>query len=72
LLKRIPVIPVFPLARMFPCSKELLVLARNLQGNKIYKEMARKNTRIKGNCKDSVTYTSCKSYTSKNQLINSI
>jgi hypothetical protein len=36
----------------FPCSKEILVLARNLQGNKIYKEMARKYTKIKGNCKD--------------------
>jgi hypothetical protein len=43
---------VLPLTRIFPCSKEILVLARNLQGNKIYKEMARKNTKIKGNCKD--------------------
>jgi hypothetical protein len=24
----------------------------SLQGNEIYKEMARKNTKIKGNCKD--------------------
>jgi hypothetical protein len=40
---------VLPLARIFPCSKEILVLARNLQGNEIYKEMARKNTKIKGN-----------------------
>jgi hypothetical protein len=30
--------PVFPLTRIFPCSKEILVLVRNLQGNKIYKE----------------------------------
>ena len=44
--------PVLPLTRIFPRSKEILVLARNLQGNKIYKEMARKNTKIKGNCKD--------------------
>ena len=43
---------VLPLTRIFPCSKKILVLARNLQGNKIYKEMARKNTQIKGNCKD--------------------
>jgi hypothetical protein len=43
---------VLPLTMIFPCSKEILVLARNLQGNKIYKEMARKNTKIKGNCKD--------------------
>jgi hypothetical protein len=43
---------VLPLTRIFPCNKEILVLARNLQGNKIYKEMARKNTKIKGNCKD--------------------
>jgi hypothetical protein len=43
---------VLPLARIFPCSKEILVLARNLQGNEIYKEMARKNTKIKGYCKD--------------------
>jgi hypothetical protein len=38
---------VIPLTRIFPCSKEILVLGRNLQGNKIYKEMARKNTKIK-------------------------
>jgi hypothetical protein len=44
--------PVLPLTRIFPCSKEISVFARNLQGNKIYKEMARKNTKIKGNCKD--------------------
>ena len=37
---------VLPLARIFPCSKEILVLARNLQGNEIYKEMARKNKEI--------------------------
>jgi hypothetical protein len=43
---------VLPLARIFPCSKEILVLARNLQGNEMHKEMARKNTKIKGNCKD--------------------
>jgi hypothetical protein len=43
---------VLPLTRIFPCSKEILILARNLQGNKIYKEMARKNTKMKGNCKD--------------------
>jgi hypothetical protein len=43
---------VLPLTRIFPCSKEILVLARNLQENKIYKEMARKNTKIKRNCKD--------------------
>jgi hypothetical protein len=44
--------PVLPLARIFPCSKEILVLAGNLQGNEMHKEMARKNTKIKGNCKD--------------------
>ena len=44
--------PVLPLARIFPCSKEILVLARNLQGNEMHKEMARKNTKIKENCKD--------------------
>jgi hypothetical protein len=38
---------VLPLTRIFPYSKEILVLARNLQGNKIYKEMARKNTKLK-------------------------
>jgi hypothetical protein len=43
---------VLPLRRIFPCRKEILVLARNLQGNKIYKEIARKNKKIKGNCKD--------------------
>jgi hypothetical protein len=47
---------VLPLARIFPCRKEILVLAnvlaRNLQGNEMRKEMARKNTKIKGNCKD--------------------
>jgi hypothetical protein len=43
---------VLPLARIFPCSKEILVHARNLQGNEMHKEMARKNTKIKGNCKD--------------------
>jgi hypothetical protein len=31
---------VLPLARIFPCSKEILVLARNLQGNEFYKEMS--------------------------------
>jgi hypothetical protein len=41
---------VLPLARIFPCSKEILVLARNLQGNEMHKEMARKNS--KGNYKD--------------------
>jgi hypothetical protein len=35
---------MLPLTRIFPCSKEILVLVRNLQGNK--------NTKIKGNCKD--------------------
>jgi hypothetical protein len=43
---------VLALARIFSCSKEILVLARNLQGIESYKEMARKNTKIKGNCKD--------------------
>jgi hypothetical protein len=42
----------FPLARIFPCRKEILVQARKMQGNVFYKEMARKNTKIKGNCKD--------------------
>jgi hypothetical protein len=29
---------VLPLARIFPCSKEILVLARNLQGNGFHNE----------------------------------
>jgi hypothetical protein len=41
---------VLPLARIFPCSKKILVLARNMQENEFYKEMARKNTKLKGNC----------------------
>jgi hypothetical protein len=41
---------VLPLTRIFPCSKEILVLARNLQGNKIYKEMARKIQKLKDFC----------------------
>jgi hypothetical protein len=44
--------PVLPLARIFPCSKAILVIVRILQGNEFYKEMARKNIKIKGNCKD--------------------
>jgi TRAP-type mannitol/chloroaromatic compound transport system substrate-binding protein len=52
---------VLPLTRIFPCSKEILVLARNLiQGNKIYKEMARKNKKLKEIARISVTYTSYK------------
>jgi TRAP-type mannitol/chloroaromatic compound transport system substrate-binding protein len=52
---------VLPLTRIFPCSKEIVVLARNLiQGNKIYKEMARKNKKFKEIARISVTYTSYK------------
>jgi hypothetical protein len=51
---------VLPLAGIFPCSKEILVHARNLQGNEMHKEMARKNTKIKGIARISVTYTSLK------------
>jgi hypothetical protein len=39
---------VLPLARTFPCSKEILALVRNLQENQMHKEMARKNAKIKG------------------------
>jgi hypothetical protein len=52
---------VLPLTRIFPCSKEVLVLARNLQGNKIYKEMARKIHKLKEIARISVTYTNYKS-----------
>jgi hypothetical protein len=43
---------VLPLARIFPSHKEILAFARKMQGNKFYKEMARKNTEIEGNCKN--------------------
>ena len=71
-LARAAATPVLPLTRIFPCSKEILVLARNLQGNKIYKEMARENTQIKGNCKDFCKLYQLQVFNRKNQLINSI
>ena len=43
---------VLPLARIFPCHKEILALARKMQGNKFHKEIARKNSHLKGSCKD--------------------
>jgi hypothetical protein len=43
---------VLPLARIFPCHKEIQALARKMQGNKFHKEIARKNSHVKGNCKD--------------------
>jgi hypothetical protein len=50
--------PVLPLTRIFLCSKEILVLARNLQGKEIYKEMARKLIqKLKEIARISVTYT---------------
>jgi hypothetical protein len=49
---------VLPLTRIFLCSKEILVLARNLQGKEIYKEMARKLIqKLKEIARISVTYT---------------
>ena len=40
------------LARIFPCHKEILALARKMQGNKFHKEIARKNSHLKGSCKE--------------------
>jgi hypothetical protein len=60
---------VLPLARIFPCSKEILVLARNLQGNEMHKEMKctrkwqGKIEKLKEIARISVTYTSFKSKT---------
>jgi hypothetical protein len=54
---------VLPLTRIFPCSKEILVLARNLQGNKIYKEMEGKIQKLKEIARISATNTSYKSKT---------
>jgi hypothetical protein len=48
---------VLPLTRIFPCSKEILVLARNLQGNKIYKEMASTGSIITKNYTTKVRYS---------------
>jgi hypothetical protein len=51
---------VLPVTRIFPCSKEIRALARNLQENKIYKEMATKIQKLMEIARIYVTYTSYK------------
>jgi uncharacterized protein with ACT and thioredoxin-like domain len=54
---------VLPLTRIFLYSKEILVLARNLQGNKITRKWQGKIQKLKEIARISVTYTSYKSKT---------
>jgi hypothetical protein len=51
---------VLPLARIFPCSKEILVHARNLQGNECTRKWQGKIQKLKEIARISVTYTSFK------------